>query len=63
MLHERISIRADGSNMYSGTISAAPPRITVRRALGYGLVTVFGLSIGYVLGIVAALLSGLIMLC
>lgn len=63
MLSGGIFIRASETQLYSGASMPAPPRINLGRAAGYLAVISLGLFIGYVLGVLAALVSGLIMLC
>lgn len=52
------------STPFADAAPASPPRLpAIRRAVGYLAVTGFGLSIGVVLGTIAALMMGLIALC
>lgn len=57
-----LSIRADAAPSQDAPM--LPLRLpSIRRAVGYIAVTGIGLAIGTVLGFIAALMSGLIMLC
>lgn len=52
------------STPFADATPVSPPRLpAIRRAVGYVAVTGFGLSIGVVLGTIAALMMGLIALC